>query len=1259
MKVFARLLAVVPLFGVQAEGAILEHLMALTERIKTDHSDLVATWGGNEGPKAIVAGDFDQDGLADFATANLDGSISLVYGMGDGDFEDPIFIDLRARTLRGLQSADFNGDTFHDFATTDPVSGKLHVILSHSTRSYNSATGSATGLIQWHGVRAVVSGHFNDDAHLDLALAGPANTPGVTGLRLLFGDGSGEFPSFEDLSNPAQIQNYATLKPVFNLVPFRREEDGQHSLALSHAYSSEIWTMHPINGGVPSYQAVSDPLMSSNNQPIIAMTIGGIQSMTARDLVTVSKQGNNILIYLDNGSLVANPWRGSTQVEIPIPGAPRSVEIVDMNGDGRNDLVVVLRNFDRMVIYENRESGFVAVSEVPTGSSPREVVSSEWNGDDLPDLLVMNRRSQDVNLFSSDQDLGGVGVSNQTYPVDGVVAQLAVRDLDNNGRDDVIQLHVAANEFSVRFSNPGGLLGNPVFYPTGINPISFIAEDFNHDGNVDLAITNMGTERSGSSLGIRYGNGDGTFGERIILDDTEGRMFAVVSADFDGDTITDLVVGYFDCRIVVFKGLADGSFERRFVHPFTYESRAMVSSDFDQDGDFDLAGVGVGGELVVLVNNGDFMSDTISQRYAYEYGEKTSGSPNLRVVERDGNDDPDLLIVTPDGILTYFGAEGSRFEEGENLGDGLQTPPDSIAFLDINGDSIEDIVVSCGILSCLSVYQGTAEGGFQFSTSIDVPSVSHIASGDLDGDGETDLVGSGSSLWTVLSNPPLGEEVQRQVMNTVDRPVLTHPVINEILSSNRDFTILGSDGGSPDAIEIYYGGSSLASLENGTLQLQTASETVSYTITETAELTEGGRLVFICNNDALPYHTGFKLPQKGGTLTLFDSDGEILDSVTFPELESNTSYARYQDGFSSFAVNTDPDIGQPNLDNGAVNPDLKFETFLPDSVNRDGPLHILVTAQDDFGVFTLTMHYRRLDIENPEERSLLLFDDGQHGDGGFGDGLFANQLPDDLPSDALIEFFFTAVDLLGEQSSKPGSSTFGTLDQPTEHHIIRLGNSGPPLGLQISEVVSKNETGLTEKNGKAVDWIELRNISSSPIPLEGIELADDVFASEGETYKFPQGTVLQQGEYYIIFADNDPEDGPLHAPFRLDADGDRLILLSRDHEGNGTILDVREIPELENDVSWFHLGASEQTMIGIPTPGLQNGPRQLALIPDGRNYFVVFPTENGVPFSLLSSPDFTKENSSIVLEGNGNNIEQLFSGTFVDKAFYWLEKTSE
>src|SRR5438067_1166988 len=74
---------------------------------------------------------------------------------------------------------------------------------------------------------------------------------------------------------------------------------------------------------------------------------------------------------------------------IHVPGGPRAVKVLDLDGDGWNDLVVVLRNFDRVLTYHNSNGVLVAASETPVGASPRELAIGDFNGDGHPDLAVM------------------------------------------------------------------------------------------------------------------------------------------------------------------------------------------------------------------------------------------------------------------------------------------------------------------------------------------------------------------------------------------------------------------------------------------------------------------------------------------------------------------------------------------------------------------------------------------------------------------------------------------------------------------------------------------------------------------------------------------------------------------------------------------------------------------------------------------------------------------------------------------------------
>ncbi len=97
----------------------------------------------------------------------------------------------------------------------------------------------------------------------------------------------------------------------------------------------------------------------------------------------------------------------------------------------------------------------------------------------------------------------------------------------------------------------------------------------------------------------------------------------------------------------------------------------------------------------------------------------------------------------------------------------------------------------------------------------------------------------------------------------------------------------------------------------------------------------------------------------------------------------------------------------------------------------------------------------------------------------------------------------------------------------------------------ITEFVARNDSGLLDDRGRTSDWIELYNPHRAPIDLAGFGLSD---GDADDAWILPPRT-LQPGEYLIVFASGDDvagRAGPLHADFRLDADGEPLSLLGPD-----------------------------------------------------------------------------------------------------------------
>src|SRR5205807_10373708 len=107
-------------------------------------------------------------------------------------------------------------------------------------------------------------------------------------------------------------------------------------------------------------------------------------------------------------------------------------------------------------------------------------------------------------------------------------------------------------------------------YTVGNVPSAQVFADVNNDGIADQVTGNLGTigiEKG--SVSVRLGNGDGTFGAERRFElppDVEGRIYALVPVDLDGDGNIDLAAGFLDAHIAFFRGLGNGDFEFARAH---------------------------------------------------------------------------------------------------------------------------------------------------------------------------------------------------------------------------------------------------------------------------------------------------------------------------------------------------------------------------------------------------------------------------------------------------------------------------------------------------------------------------------------------------------------------------------------------------------------------------------------------------------------------------------------------------------------------
>src|SRR5688572_10011134 len=120
-----------------AQAQLFENLQTLAQSIPDGSGETDPATGKRlDGPRWVCAADFDLDGNPDFATCHLNGEVFVGWGRGNGTFDGPQKINSGASDLRAIIAGDFNNDGRPDLAAAAPYDGVVTVLFSTSPRGF-------------------------------------------------------------------------------------------------------------------------------------------------------------------------------------------------------------------------------------------------------------------------------------------------------------------------------------------------------------------------------------------------------------------------------------------------------------------------------------------------------------------------------------------------------------------------------------------------------------------------------------------------------------------------------------------------------------------------------------------------------------------------------------------------------------------------------------------------------------------------------------------------------------------------------------------------------------------------------------------------------------------------------------------------------------------------------------------------------------------------------------------------------------------
>jgi FG-GAP-like repeat len=278
--------------------------------------------------------------------------------------------------------------------------------------------------------------------------------------------------------------------------------------------------------------------------------------------------------------------------------------------------------------------------------------------------------------------------------------------------------------------------------PLGNTPYELTTQDFNEDGNVDVAAANA----NGSSVSIVLGDGEGNFAPAPTSTITTGTSpLGIASADFNGDSHIDLAVVQAQAQTVrILLGGGDGTFTAAAGEPATGASpRDVQAAELSGDTNVDLAVTNRGngadpGTVSILLGNGSggFAAAGTSP-------ETVGVNPfDIAIADLNGAGGKDIAVANSisDNVSILLGNGAGDFTAGTAVvaGDGA----DAIAAEKLDDDAAVDLATSNAFGENTSILLN--DGAAAFTTPMTSPEPeggnSGIGAGDLDGDDDSDLV---------------------------------------------------------------------------------------------------------------------------------------------------------------------------------------------------------------------------------------------------------------------------------------------------------------------------------------------------------------------------------------------------------------------------------------------------------------------------------------------------------------------------------------
>jgi hypothetical protein len=589
-------------------------------------------------PIGVVVGDLDGDGKPEVVVANnTNNSISVLRNTSTVGTVTTTSLAAKVDFTVGtspyfLAMGDADGDGKVDLAVTNS-GGSTISILKNTTTAGSITTGSLASAVSYttaSSPRGVGFADFDGDGKPDLAVAN-AGSVSISVLR-----------------------NTVTLAPPPIITSFS-PSSGPVGTTMTIAGTN----FNTTAGANKVYFGSVKATVTSASLTNLSLTVpsGAMYSrISVTDTVT-GLTGISMLpftpTFTSNAVIDASSF--APKSDITLPANPWALQAVDVDGDGRTDLVAANDGANSISIYRNTSSSgsitFASRIDSSIGQQPKHVVCGDLDGDGRPDIITTNQSANSLSIFRNTSSAGSISLAPKVALTDtGGPFYAALGDLDGDGKLDIIVANIGTNKISVlrNTSTVGSLsFAGPTYFTSNNGASGVAVGDIDGDGLPDVVVANSG----GNTITILR-NTSTTGNISLVATNDIGvtasaSPWIVTLADLDRDSKLDVIlINSSASTVSVFRNLSSpGSvvFNAREDQTTNTNPWALTVSDINGDGKPDVL-VSYQNSPNVSVFKNTSTSGSISFAAKVDFG-TTGNSWGVIAADLDGDGKPDLAAT--------------------------------------------------------------------------------------------------------------------------------------------------------------------------------------------------------------------------------------------------------------------------------------------------------------------------------------------------------------------------------------------------------------------------------------------------------------------------------------------------------------------------------------------------------------------------------------------------------------------------------------